>query len=90
MLFLFPEAGEHPFWMKNTLIPLDMIWLDTSGKIVAIRSDVQPCRADPCPTYAPNAISSYVLELAAGQAKAHGLSVGDTLKLRAIGAPGSR
>lgn len=81
MLFIFPEPGEYPFWMKNTLIPLDMIWLDTSGKIVAIRPDVPPCRADPCPTYAPEAISSLVLELAAGEAKAHGLSVGDTIQL---------
>lgn len=85
MLFLFPQPAEYPFWMKNTLIPLDMIWLETSGKIVAIRPEVPPCRADPCPTYAPNAISSYVLELAAGEAKAHNLSVGDTLELRDIG-----
>jgi uncharacterized protein len=85
MLFLFPQPGEYPFWMKNTLIPLDMIWLETSGRVVAIRPDVQPCRADPCPTYAPEAISSYVLELAAGEAKAHNLSVGDTIQLRNLG-----
>ena len=81
MLFIFPEPGEYPFWMKNTLIPLDMIWLDTSGKIVAIRPDIPPCRADPCPTYAPDAVSSLVLELAAGEAKEHGLSVGDVIRL---------
>ncbi len=85
MLFLFPRPGEYPFWMKNTLIPLDMIWLETSGRVVAIRPDIQPCRADPCPTYAPEAISSYVLELAAGEAKAHNLSVGDTIQLRNLG-----
>ena len=81
MLFIFPEPGEYPFWMKNTLIPLDMIWLDSGGKIVAIRPDSPPCRADPCPTYAPDAVSSLVLELAAGEAKAHGLSVGDVIRL---------
>ncbi len=85
MLFLFPQPGEYPFWMKNTLIPLDMIWLETSGRIVAIRSDVPPCRADPCPTYAPEAISSYVLELAAGEARAHNLAVGDTIALQNLG-----
>lgn len=85
MLFLFPQPGEYPFWMKNTLIPLDMIWLETTGRVVAIRPDIQPCRADPCPTYAPEAISSYVLELAAGEAKARNLVVGDTIELRELG-----
>lgn len=85
MLFLFPRPGEYPFWMKNTLIPLDMIWLEPAGRIVAIRPDIQPCRADPCPTYAPEAIASYVLELAAGEAKAHNLVVGDTIELRDLG-----
>ena len=50
MIFLFPQAGEYPFWMKNTLIPLDMIWIDADHRIVHIAHDVPPCKADPVRT----------------------------------------
>ena len=80
MLFLFPAAGEYPFWMKNTLIPLDMLWLDQNRKVVAIHHDVPPCKTEDCPSYPPHAIASYVLEVAGGVAKQHGLKVGDVLQ----------
>jgi uncharacterized protein len=80
MLFLFPKADEYPFWMKNTLIPLDMLWLDANRKIVAIHHDVPPCKTADCPSYPPHAIASYVLEVAGGVAKQHGLKVGDVLQ----------
>ncbi|MGK2858760.1 MAG: DUF192 domain-containing protein [Thermoanaerobaculia bacterium] len=79
MLFVFPETAVHSFWMKNTLIPLDIIWLDEGGTIVDIARDVPPCKADPCPSYPPKAAARYVLELAAGQAAARGLRDGDRL-----------
>ena len=68
MLFVFDDVGYHSMWMKNTLIPLDMIWMDSQHRIVHIAHDVQPCKADPCPNYPPNAQASSVLELAAGVA----------------------
>lgn len=80
MLFFFPEDGEYPFWMKNTRIPLDMIWIDSSRRIVHITPDVQPCRVEDCPNYPPHAIARYVLEVAAGVAKQHGLKNGDVLR----------
>ncbi|HEX6160984.1 MAG TPA: DUF192 domain-containing protein [Thermoanaerobaculia bacterium] len=80
MLFFFPEPGEYPFWMRNTLIPLDMIWIDDQKKIVAMHQNVQPCRTAECPNYPPRAISRYVLEVAGGVAKEHGLKVGDVLR----------
>ncbi|MEA2325265.1 MAG: uncharacterized protein QOE68_224 [Thermoanaerobaculia bacterium] len=80
MIFLFPQAGEYPFWMKNTLIPLDMIWMDADHRIVHIAHDVQPCKADPCPNYPPNAKASSVLELATGVAAKHHLRDGDVLR----------
>ena len=49
------RTGEYPFWMKNTLIPLDMIWIDASSRIAHIAHDVPPCKADPVPNYPPNA-----------------------------------
>src|SRR5688500_9478780 len=55
MLFLFPSSEIQSFWMKDTLIPLDMIWIDEDRRIVDIMSDVPPCRADPCPSYTPRA-----------------------------------
>ena len=79
MIFLFPKADEYPFWMKNTLIPLDMVWIDEAHRIVHIAHDVPPCKADPCPDYPPNAKASAVLELAAGVAARHHLNVGDPL-----------
>ena len=74
MLFFFPQSGEYAFWMKNTLIPLDMIWIDDQQRIAHVTSDVPPCKADPCPNYPPNANAKYVLELAAGVAAKHRLA----------------
>lgn len=79
MIFFFRSSGEYPFWMKNTLIPLDMIWLDDQKRIVHIAHDVPPCKADPCPSYPPNAAARYVLEVAGGVAARHALANGQTL-----------
>jgi uncharacterized membrane protein (UPF0127 family) len=84
MIFLFPQTGEYPFWMKNTLIPLDMIWIDESHRIGHIAHDVPPCKADPCPSYPPNAPAKYVLETAAGVTAKHHLKDGDTLRFEGL------
>jgi uncharacterized protein len=84
MIFLFPESGDYPFWMKNTLIPLDMIWIDDQKKIVHVANNVQPCKADPCPSVPPNANARYVLEVGAGVATRHGLKNGQTLRFEGM------
>ena len=84
MLFLFPEAGEFPFWMKNTLVPLDMIWIDDQRRVVHVEPNVPPCKADPCPSYPPHAVAKYVLELGAGQAAKHRVENGSTLKFNRL------
>lgn len=84
MIFLFPASGDYPFWMKNTLIPLDMIWLDDQKKIVHIAREVPPCKADPCPNYPPNAIARAVLEVAGGVASRHGLQNGQVLRFEGL------
>jgi uncharacterized membrane protein (UPF0127 family) len=84
MIFLFPQVGEYPFWMKNTFIPLDMIWIDSDHRIVHIAHDVPPCKADPCPSYPPNAKAASVLELAAGVAAKHHLKDGDLLRFEGM------
>jgi hypothetical protein len=80
MLFVFETNGFYSFWMKNTLIPLDMIWLDSGRRIVHIERNVPPCRRDPCPAYGPDLPSRFVLELGAGGADAYGLKTGDLLR----------
>lgn len=84
MIFIFDDVGFYPFWMKNTLIPLDMIWLDPDGRVVSIAASVPPCKADPCPTYAPSADALYVVEVVSGFTKAHGVKVGDRLLLKGL------
>ncbi len=80
MLFVFEEEGIYPFWMKNTLIPLDILWLGGDRRIVHIASDLPPCTAEPCPSYDPEVPAFYVLELKAGEARARGLKTGDRLE----------
>ncbi len=94
MVFVFAEAGHYPFWMKNTLIPLDMLWLDRSGRVVAIAQSVPPCKADPCPSYPPQVDGKlvgdamYVIEVVSGFARQHLVKVGDTVKLDGVPARG--
>ena len=84
MLFLFAQTGEYPFWMKNTLVPLDMIWIDEGRRVVHVEAGVPPCKADPCPSYPPNAQARYVLELGAGEAAKHRVINGSTLTFQRI------
>ncbi len=84
MIFLFDEPGNYPFWMKNTLIPLDMIWLDRDARIVWIAESVPPCKADPCPSYDHQGQALYVVEVVSGFAKQHKLKIGDRLALKGI------
>ena len=83
MLFLFPESGDHAFWMKNTLISLDMIWLDQSGTILHLEANVPVCtrKDDGCPRYQSPHKSLQILELNAGMAKKLDLAVGKQLTI---------
>ncbi len=76
MLFIFAVDRYPAFWMKNTLIPLDLIFLDSAGIVVDVVADVPPCAADPCPTYSPKSPARAVLEVGAGVAAAHGVATG--------------
>jgi uncharacterized protein len=64
MLFVFPEPSSGGFWMKNTLVPLRIVFFDRHGRRVrALR--MRPCRSDPCPIYDPGRRYRFALELAA-------------------------
>jgi len=62
LLFVFPRATSGGFWMKNTLVPLTIVFFDTAGKSVR-RLTMTPCRKDPCPIYDPERQYRYALEL---------------------------
>lgn len=84
MLFTFDEARPWTFWMKNTKIPLDIVWMDGKKRIVHIERNVPICtRTDEtCPQYQPNEDAVFVLELAGGMADALKLKRGLTLQFR--------
>jgi len=83
MLFIFPKMGYWTFWMKNTLIPLDILWMNESGKILHVESRVPICTKtdDSCPRYYSTQESRYVLEIQAGMAKKLGLTPGKQLNI---------
>jgi uncharacterized membrane protein (UPF0127 family) len=65
MLFVFPQATTGGFWMKNTLVPLRIVFFDTAGKRVRAMT-MTPCTKDPCRIYNPGRSYRYALELTAG------------------------
>ena len=76
MFFVFDTVGKHSFWMKNTLIPLDMIFISEDLIIVDILQ-AEPCVGDPCKRYTPRAEVKYVLEVNKGYASTHNIQRGD-------------
>ena len=80
MLFLFPGGEVHKFWMKNTMISLDMIWMDGAGRVLFVSADTPRCRTDPCPTYGPDLPVSSVLEIAGGMAAQEKVVLGATIR----------
>lgn len=83
MVFVFEMSDFHNFWMKNTLIPLDMIWIDDNYKIVRILT-AQPCIADPCEVYKPGILAKYVVEINAWIAEKYGIIEWDRVKFKNI------
>jgi len=81
MLFLFPTESRRSFWMKNTRIPLDILYFDAELKLVSVAANARPCRTQRCPTYPSDGPAQYVLELNAGKASELGVRPGDELAL---------
>jgi uncharacterized membrane protein (UPF0127 family) len=81
MLYAHRIPGKYGYWMYQTLIPLDMIWMDPKNKVVEIVENAPPCKtpASQCPHYGGNEVAQYVLELGAGMVKKYGVKVGDMI-----------
>ncbi len=82
MLFIFENEELYSFWMKNTLIPLDIIWINKEGKIVHIEHNVLPCSQENCLTYVPKEKAIYVLEINGGLAEKYNFREDDIVDIR--------
>lgn len=83
MLFLFDETAEHAFWMRNTLIPLDMIFIGDDGRVVGVVSRATPGSLEPR-SAGP---SRFVLEVNGGWAEARGVAPGDPVRFVGVRYP---
>jgi hypothetical protein len=82
MAFLWDEPVEAGFWMKDTLIPLQIAFWGEDGAILAL-FEMTPCEAEPCETYGPDEPYAGAVEANSGWFTAHGVEVGDTVELDA-------
>ena len=82
MLFVFDKEGDYPFWMKNTKIPLDIIWMNAAKEIVFISKNTPPCPTEPCFAIDPTKPAQYVLEINAKIADRIGLQFRDRAEFR--------
>ena len=82
MLFVFENVSEHNFWMKNTLIPLDIIWIDENNKVVFIKENAQPCKGGLCESIRSGKKAKYVLEINTGICSSLGLEAGDFIDIK--------
>ena len=84
MLFLFESDEIHSFWMKNTLIPLDIIWLGADSHVVGFEENVPPCTTALCPLFSINKPSRRALETNAGFVAKNGVQMGQRVSLKNI------
>jgi uncharacterized membrane protein (UPF0127 family) len=76
MLFIMPEERFQSFWMRNTYVPLDIIYVSSDGRVVSIQANAQPMNETPLPSEGP---AKYVLEIAGGRSAALGIIPGTQL-----------
>ena len=78
LLFVYGKEGYYAFWMYEVKVPLDMIWIDQSRKIVQLVHECPPCPGprEKCPSYGGQVPAQYILEVRAGVAKKQGLKPG--------------
>jgi uncharacterized membrane protein (UPF0127 family) len=82
MLFVHPVVGHYSYWMYQTYIPLDMIWMDEDHKIVELVESAPPCKtvASKCAHFGGHENAKFVLELNGGAIRKYGLKAGETIQ----------
>ena len=81
MAFVFDGPSDTTFWMRDTLIPLSVAFVDDAGRVIGVR-DMAPCEADPCPTYGIDRPFVLAIEANLGWFDRAGIEVGDRAELR--------
>lgn len=81
MLFVFGAERLQLLWMKNTFIPLDILFISTDFKIVSMVTHVPPCKREPCPVYRSQKPAIYMLEVNAGFVDKHQIQEGGTVEI---------
>jgi uncharacterized membrane protein (UPF0127 family) len=81
MFFVFKKEANYPFWMKNTHIPLDIIWINANKEVVFISEFTEPCKTFFCPQINPQVNAKYVLEINAGLSQKFDFKVGDFVEI---------
>jgi uncharacterized membrane protein (UPF0127 family) len=85
MLFVFEKPDRHSFWLKDMKFPIDILGLDSDGKVVYIKENMQPCISTIiCILYTPNTDSQYMLETVAGFTPRHNVSVGTNIDFELV------
>ena len=84
MLFVFDREEDHEFWMKNTFIPLDMLFIAADGRVVGVRPDATPFSTASIGVGRP---SRFVLEVPGGWSARHGVAAGDQVELHGVHLP---
>lgn len=82
MLFVFDRPAPRAFWMRETLIPLDILFFDEQHRFINGHFQAPPCVQDPCPIYPSQGPAMYVLEMKGGEAQKMKLKPGDPLRLQ--------
>jgi uncharacterized protein len=80
MAFVYEEPVESTFWMKDTLIPLSIAFVDEDDRVIGVR-DMEPCTADPCPSYGSDEPYVLAIEANLGWFDDHGIAAGDRTEL---------
>lgn len=88
MLFPFDPPRPVQFWMRNVVVPLDMVFL-RDGEVQAVAENVPPCTTPRCPVYGPATAVDQVLELRGGRATELGIEKGDRLSITFLDTPAS-
>ncbi len=84
MLFIFSGEENVSVWMKNMLIPIDVVFISSDMKIITVHMSVPPCQHTPCASYGSSKPAKYALEVSAGFCERHRVKPGDSISISGL------